>query len=67
MERGIRPNIFNHYFDANLQKKRNNRSFKNLKLLSEKVAFNSGKSSEYSVEYVAVSKLKGYVVGKDNS
>jgi hypothetical protein len=38
---------------------------KNLKPLLEKVTFNSAKSSEYSVDYIAVSKLKGHAVDKD--
>lgn len=69
MERGIRPNTFNHYFNANLQKKRNDRLLTNLQSLSEKVTFNSGKNSEYSVDYIAVSKLKGHAstVDKDNA
>ncbi|KAJ0100709.1 hypothetical protein J7T55_008970 [Diaporthe amygdali] len=67
MERGIRPSTFNHYFNANLQKKRNDRLLKNLKSLSEKVTYNSGKSSEYSVDYIAVSKLKGHAADKDNA
>jgi hypothetical protein len=40
---------------------------KNLKPLSEKVTFNAAKSSEYSVDYIAVSKLKGHAVDKDNA
>lgn len=67
MERGNRPNTFNHYFNANLQKNRNDRLLKNLKPLSEKITFNPGKGSEYSGDYIAVSKLKGHAVDKDNA
>jgi hypothetical protein len=67
MERGIRPITFNHYFNANLQKKRNDRLLKNLRPLAEKVTFNSGGASEYSVDYIAVNRLNGHAVDKDNA
>lgn len=67
MERGIRPSTFNHYFNANLQKRRNDRLLKNLESLSEPITYNSGKSGQYSVDYIAVSKLKGHAVNKDNA
>lgn len=67
IKRGIQPSTFNHYFNANLQNKHNDRLLKNLKPVSEKITFNSGKGSEYSGDYIAVSRLKGHAVDKDNA
>ncbi|OBT39085.1 hypothetical protein VE00_09922 [Pseudogymnoascus sp. WSF 3629] len=59
IERGGRPTTFNHYFNANLQKKRSERMSQSLKAMA--VTFIDDEE-----RYVPVSKINQYAVDKDN-
>jgi hypothetical protein len=59
IERGGRPTTFNHYFNANLQKKRSERVSRSLMEIA--ITF-SGSNDRY----VPVNKITQHAVDKDN-
>ena len=59
IERGSRPMTFNHYFNANLQKKRSDRMAESLRNMAVSL-------HGFQEQYVSVSKINKYAVDKDN-
>ncbi|KAI0011596.1 interferon-induced GTP-binding protein Mx2 [Xylariaceae sp. FL0662B] len=60
MERGGRPSTFNHYFNANLQNKRNKRMTETLGAMA--ISF-----AGHNERYVPIGKLEDHVANKDNA
>ncbi|KAK7530166.1 interferon-induced GTP-binding protein Mx2 [Phyllosticta citribraziliensis] len=60
IERGGTPNTFNHYFNANLQKKRGERLSQNFKAMAISLHLDSKE------KYVPLSKIGQHAVDKDN-
>ncbi|KAJ0306105.1 hypothetical protein Brms1b_010556 [Colletotrichum noveboracense] len=61
IERGGTPNTFNHYFNANLQKKRSERVSKTFKAMAVSPPW-----SDDDERYVRMSEIGKYAVDKDN-
>ncbi|KAG8160026.1 hypothetical protein KVR01_010663 [Diaporthe batatas] len=65
IERGGTPNTFNHYFNANLQKKRSERTFKTFEAMAIRAPWNDD-DEEICERYVPMSKIGKHSVDKDN-